>query len=267
MKYLLCLLISIITLSCGLPDVTGVSQEINQPIILNLIPGNNKIKVIFQAQNNEPAFSGYRIYFGDSVNPRKYTLYNSQKNLPTIVASKSETPVTYEFNIETGQYYSTNSTYINTLTTSEIPNGIPIYVWVSAYQISPSGESYYYDSFAKSATPRPEMLNTTINVGNSIIGTQTIATLVLENGSLYFDLSDNTSAMRIAGNSLDDIVVPPENGYSSDNIQVFANRLYLFKTTSGSDSYYSKIYVRSVNGTSSITIDFCYQMSANILSY
>ena len=62
------------TISCGLPDITSIYQEMNQPFITKLIPGPNKVTVEFQAQNNEPAFSGYNIYFGDSVNPQNYTI-------------------------------------------------------------------------------------------------------------------------------------------------------------------------------------------------
>ena len=49
----------IAVVSCGLPDVTSITQEMNQPFITKLTPGDNKITVEFQAQNNEPAFSGY----------------------------------------------------------------------------------------------------------------------------------------------------------------------------------------------------------------
>ena len=69
---------SLLFISCGLPDVTGITLELNQPYITKVIPGNNKITVEFEAQNNEPSFSGYNIYFGDSTNPRKYRLYNKR---------------------------------------------------------------------------------------------------------------------------------------------------------------------------------------------
>ena len=67
LKMFLCFIFSILMLSCGLPDVTGVTLELNQPYITKVIPGNNKLTVEFEAQNNEPSFSGYNIYFGENA--------------------------------------------------------------------------------------------------------------------------------------------------------------------------------------------------------
>ncbi len=268
---LLLFFILLFSISCGLPDVTGISQEINQPIITKVVPGNNQVTVYFDAQNNEPAFSGYNIYFGDNLNRRKYTLYNQQKNRPTLIEVKTTTVQSYSYTIKVGEYYSTNGNDVNTLTTTDIQNGVPIYVFVSAYQITPSAESSYFDDFSKMATPRPEELNKTISVNGKITGTRDIVELVNGNGNgngkLEFKNTANGSIMRVAGDSLDDVVIPPEQGYSTANIDVVANRLYLVKNTEGGDSYYSKIFVRSVNGTSSIVVDYAYQISANILSY
>ena len=133
------------TISCGLPDITSIYQEMNQPFITKLIPGPNKVTVEFQAQNNEPAFSGYNIYFGDSVNPQKYKLYNQQKTRPTIINKNSQNITSYSYTIGVGSYYSKGGdSEVTTLQASDIENGIPIYVWVSAYQITPQAESYYY---------------------------------------------------------------------------------------------------------------------------
>ncbi|CRF33018.1 hypothetical protein BRSU_1170 [Brachyspira suanatina] len=260
---------SLAIISCGLPDVTGVTLELNQPYITKIIPGNNKLTVEFEAQNNEPSFSGYNIYFGDSTNPRKYRLYNQQKALPTISDTKSQVIKKYSFTIETGAYFSTNSTDVYTLKDSDLNNGIPIYVWVSAYQITPQLESYYYyDNFVKMGTPRPEALNQTITPNNNInMDGRDLARLIDSGGVLYFQNVGNTSMMVVSGTSLNDIVVPPENGYGNIDLQVKANRLYLIKITDGNNAYYGKIYVRSVNGASSITVDYCRQTSANILSY
>ena len=260
---------SLLIISCGLPDVTGVTLELNQPYITKVIPGNNKITVEFEAQNNEPSFSGYNIYFGDSTNPRKYRLYNQQKALPTLIETKSTVVKKYSFTIETGSYFSTNGTDIYTLKESDLNNGIPIYVWVSSYQITPQLESYYYyDNFVKMGTPRPEALNQTINVDSTInMEGRDLARLINDGGTLYFQNVANTTMMVMSGTSLNDIVVPPENGYGNINLSVKANRLYLIKITDGNNNYYGKIYVRSVNGTSSITADYCRQTAANILSY
>ena len=264
------LIVSLIltTISCGLPDVTGITLELNQPYITKVIPGNNKLIVEFEAQNNEPSFSGYNVYFGDSTDPRKYKLYSPQKYLPTISDKPFSTVKKYSFTIEVGTYYSTGGSEIDTLTTYELNNGIPIYVWVSAYQITPQLESYYYyDNFVKMGTPRPEALNQTVSPTTTINGTgRDIAIIATSGGQLVFQNVSGGSMMRVTGNSLSDIVVPPESGYGTGELQVTANRLYLIKITDGGNSYYGKIYVRSVTGNSAV-IDYCHQPSANILSY
>ena len=71
----------------------------------------------------------------------------------------------------------------------------------------------------------------------------------------------------IYGNSLDDIVIPPENGYGNMNLEVKANRLYLIKISENNNNYYAKIFIRRVINTSNIIADYCLQTSANILSY
>ena len=258
----------IAVVSCGLPDVTSITQEMNQPFITKLTPGDNKITVEFQAQNNEPAFSGYNIYFGDSVNPQKYRLYNSQKSRPTILVGASQNIKTYTFTIEPKGYYSEGSGEVLTLTEYQLQNGIPIYVWVSAYQITPQAESYYYyDNYVKMATPRPEYLNQIINSGDAIrIGSRQLTTLSGTTGNLQFQNVANGTMQMTVGTSLNDITVPPTDGYGSASLTVTAQRLYLVKITEGSDNYYGKIFVHSVNG-GSVTIDYCHQPSANILSY
>ena len=280
MNYFCRILISIIFLvtliSCGLPDITSITQEMNQPFITKITPMDQKIVVEFQAQNNEPAFSGYNIYFGDSVNPRIYRIYSQQKTIPTIVTTRSTTLQTFTFTIEKNIYYTgSNVTEISLLPETEIRNGIPIYVWVSSYQITPQNESYYYyDNYVKMATPRPEVLNQTVNVGSTIVlseGYLANLTLNIADNKLYFSSpqreNETWSLQRVAGTSLYDIVVPPTEGYTTENLEVFADRLYLIKINRGNNNYYGKIFVRSLNGTSSIVADYCYQISADILSY
>lgn len=278
MNYFCRILISIVFLvaliSCGLPDITSITQEMNQPFITKITPMDQKIVVEFQAQNNEPAFSGYNIYFGDSVNPRIYRIYSQQKTIPTIVTTRSTTLQTFTFTIEKNIYYTgSNVTEISLLPETEIRNGIPIYVWVSSYQITPQNESYYYyDNYVKMATPRPEVLNQTVNVDNTIsISGGNLATLSINGNKLYFtkpqEETGTWSIQRVAGTSLYDIVVPPTEGYTTENLEVIADRLYLIKINRGNNNYYGKIFVRSLNGTSSIVSDYCYQISADILSY
>ncbi|WP_455145781.1 hypothetical protein [Brachyspira pilosicoli] len=280
MNYFCRILISIVfivtLISCGLPDITSITQEMNQPFITKITPMDQKIVVEFQAQNNEPAFSGYNIYFGDSVNPRIYRIYSQQKTIPTIVTTRSTTLQTFTFTIEKNIYYTgSNVTEISLLPETEIRNGIPIYVWVSSYQITPQNESYYYyDNYVKMATPRPEVLNQTVNVGSTIVlseGYLANLTLNTADNKLYFSSpqreNETWSLQRVAGTSLYDIVVPPTEGYTTESLEIIADRLYLIKINRGNNNYYGKIFVRSVNGTSSIVADYCYQISADILSY
>lgn len=280
MNYFCRILISIVFLvtpiSCGLPDITSITQEMNQPFITKITPMDQKIVVEFQAQNNEPAFSGYNIYFGDSVNPRIYRIYSQQKTIPTIVTTRSTTLQTFTFTIEKNIYYTgSNVTEISLLPETEIRNGIPIYVWVSSYQITPQNESYYYyDNYVKMATPRPEVSNQTINVGSSIILSESyLASLILNNtdNKLYFSSPQRPNetwyVQRVAGTSLYDVVVPPTEGYTTTDLEVIAGRLYLIKINKNNANYYGKIFVRSVNSVNSIVADYCYQISADILSY
>lgn len=256
------------TISCGLPDITSIYQEMNQPFITKLIPGPNKVTVEFQAQNNEPAFSGYNIYFGDRVNPQKYKLYNQQKTRPTIINKNSQNITMHSYTIGVGSYYSTGGdSEVTTLTTSEIPNGIPIYVWVSAYQITPQNESIYYFDYAQMATPRTEELDKSVSTGSSPIssGGKQLATVGTSGANLTFQNSTGGIQSRSA-TSLSEVTIPPESGYSTTALTVEANKLYLTKTEDGGKNYYGKIFVKRVNGTTA-TVDYCIQLAANVLSY
>lgn len=253
------------TISCGLPDITSIYQEMNQPFITKLIPGHNKVTVEFQAQNNEPAFSGYNIYFGESVNPQKYKLYNQQKTRPTIINKSSQTITTYSYTIQRGSYYSTGGdSEVTTLQESDIQNGIPIYVWVSAYQITPQHESIYYFDYAQMATPRPENRNQTVSSGSSItLSGKTLATV--EAGLTF---KNNTGGIQSrSASSLDEVTIPPTDGYSTAALTVQQSQLYLTRTIDNGTNYYGKIFVRSLSGTSSATVDYAIQTSGNILSY
>lgn len=256
------------TISCGLPDITSIYQEMNQPFITKLIPGPNKVTVEFQAQNNEPAFSGYNIYFGRNDNPQEYKLYNQQKTRPTIINKNSQNMTTHSYTIEVGSYYSKGGdSEVTTLTTSEIPNGIPIYVWVSAYQITPQNESIYYFDYAQMATPRTEELDKSVSTGSSPIssGGKQLATVGTSGANLTFQNSTGGIQSRSA-TSLSEVTIPPESGYSTTALTVEANKLYLTKTEDGGKNYYGKIFVKRVNGTTA-TVDYCIQLAADVLSY
>lgn len=257
----------IFSVSCGLPDVTSITLEMNQPFITKLTPGSESITVEFIAQNNEPAFSGYNIYFGESVNPQRYRLYNSQKNRPTISAKGSGDITTYTYTIQAGSYYSEGSGEVNTLTASELANGTPIYVWVSSYQITPQNESsYYYDNYVKMATPRPQASGS-FSSGQSITlgasGRQ-LATVGTSGGNLTFQNSTG-GIQSVSASSLDEITVPPTNGYSTTAMTVQANTLYLTRTIDNGTNYYGKIFVRSAGPPANV--DYALQTSGNILSY
>lgn len=249
------------TISCGLPDITSIYQEMNQPFITKLIPGPNKVTVEFQAQNNEPAFSGYNIYFGDSVNPQKYKLYNQQKTRPTIINKNSQNITMHRYTIEVGSYYSTGGdSEVTTLTASDIQNGIPIYVWVSAYQITPQNESIYYFDYAQMATPRAETLNTTVS-GSIKVWNIELATLSGNN------IQNSTGGIQSrSASSLYEVTIPPTDGYLTTPLTVQQNQLYLTKTVDGGKNYYGKIFVKSV-GTGTATVDYCLQTAADVLSY
>ena len=232
----------------------------NQPFITKLTPGPNKVTVEFQAQNNEPAFSGYNIYFGESVNPQQYKLYNQQKTLPTIVARDSQNINTYTYTIGVGSYYSTGGdSEVTTLQESDIQNGIPIYVWVSAYQITPQHESTYYYDYAQMATPRAETTGASVS-GSIKVGNIELATL---SGNIQ---NSSGGIQSRSATSLSDVTIPPESGYSTAALTVEANKLYLTKTVDGGKNYYGKIFVRSVSGTTA-TVDYCLQTAADVLSY
>ena len=255
------------TISCGLPDITSIYQEMNQPFITKLIPGPNKVTVEFQAQNNEPAFSGYNIYFGRNDNPQEYKLYNQQKARPTIINKNSQNMTTHSYTIGVGSYYSKGGdSEVTTLTASDIENGIPIYVWVSAYQITPQNESTYYYDYAKMATPRAETLNSSVSSGTgSITSSKQLATVSTSGGNLTFQNSTGGIQSRSAS-SLYEVTIPPESGYSTAALTVEANKLYLTKTEDGGKNYYGKIFVKSVSGTTA-TVDYCIQLAENVLSY
>lgn len=255
------------TISCGLPDITSIYQEMNQPFITKLIPGPNKVTVEFQAQNNEPAFSGYNIYFGRNDNPQEYKLYNEQKNRPTIINKNSQNITTYSYTIKVGSYYSKGGdSEVKTLTTSEIQNGTPIYVWVSAYQITPQNESIYYYDYAKMATPRAETTGASVSSSTgSITSSKELVKISTSGTSLTFQ--NNTGGIQSrSASSLSDVTIPPESGYSTTALTVEANKLYLTKTEDGGKNYYGKIFVKRVNGTTA-TVDYCLQTAADVLSY
>lgn len=255
------------TISCGLPDITSIYQEMNQPFITKLIPGPNKVTVEFQAQNNEPAFSGYNIYFGEKVNPQKYKLYNQQKTRPTIINKNSQNITTHRYTIQIGSYYSTGGdSEVTTLQASDIQNGIPIYVWVSAYQITPQNESIYYFDYAQMATPREETTGASFSSGNITSGGKTLATVSTSGGNLTFQSTSGGGIQSRSATSLSDVTIPPESGYSTAALTVQQNQLYLTKTVDGGKNYYGKIFVRSVSGTTA-TVDYCLQTAADVLSY
>ena len=236
----------------------------NQPFITKLTPHSESITVEFIAQNNEPAFSGYNIYFGESVNPQRYRLYNSQKNRPTISAKGSGDITTYTYTIQAGSYYSEGSGEVNTLQSSALQNGIPIYVWVSSYQITPQNESsYYYDNYVKMATPRPQASGS-FSSGNITLGANNRILATVGTGLTF---QNSTGGIQsVSASSLDEITVPPTNGYSQTAMTVQANQLYLTRTIDNGTNYYGKIFVRSVSGGSA-NVDYALQTSGNILSY
>ena len=266
---LLLLALLLVSYSCGLPDASTVALDLNQPFILDIKPGDSSISIIFQAQNNEPSFSGYNIYFGDRVDPRIYKIYSPQSELPTISALHSDIPVTHEFVIKEELYASTNNSEIFQLKQNDIANGVPIYVWISSYQIAPERESsYVYDYYVQTATPRPEVSNQTVVDGdnNITIDGNNLASVTTVGGILHFANVPNGQMQLRVANTLGAVSVPPLEGYSTDSIPIIADRAYLIRVAAGANFRYGKIFVKSVTATSAV-IDYAFQTSENILSY
>ena len=266
MKRLIRLILAMVifSVSCGLPDVTSITLEMNQPFITKLTPHSESITVEFIAQNNEPAFSGYNIYFGESVNPQRYRLYNSQKNRPTISAKGSGDITTYTYEIKAGSYYSEGSGEVTTLQSSALQNGIPIYIWVSSYQITPQNESsYYYDNYVKMATPRPQASGSFSSGQNIPLGA---SGRILATVGAGLTFQNSTGGIQsVSASSLDEITIPPTEGYSTTAMTVQANTLYLTRTIDNGTNYYGKIFVRSAGPPANV--DYALQTSGNILSY
>jgi len=267
----------ILFLSCGLPDTNTIALSLNEPFITRIIPESESITVEFVSQNNEPAFSGYNIYFSnDETKPRSYSIRNQQQRLPTISANGSGNIIRESFKIEVGLYSVRQGTeVIHTLDKGDLADGMPLYIWVTSYQITPVRESSLYnydedDGFIVGGTPRFEAIEQTVNVdGTMTIEENAMATLVLDTGVLYFENEAGDSMQMRTASGLTDINTAPKEGYSADRLPVIAGRLYLIKLGAGDweNSMYGKIFVRSVNGTTSINVNYCLQTAPGILSY
>ena len=110
------------------------------------------------------------------------------------------------------------------------------------------------------ATPRAETTGASVS-GSIKVGNRELATISGNN------IQNSSGGIQSrSATSLSDVTIPPESGYSTAALPVQQNQLYLTKTTDGSDSYYGKIFVRSVSGTTA-TVDYCLQTAANVLSY
>ena len=263
--------IAFLFLSCGLPDASTIALNLNQPFIMRAMPGENSVTIEFKSQNDEPSFSGYNVYFGTDVEPRLYKIYSEQQQLPTIPANRSANITTHRFTIKEKLYATKQGEEgINELDNGDVANGLPMYIWVSSYQIAPTRESSFVYDFhvAEGVTPRYETIGQTIGVGVTMkIKENTMATLVNTAGVLHLKNASSTMQMRTA-TSLTDVNTAPESGYSTDDLEVSAGRLYLIRKTVGSSTLYGKIFVRSVNTSSStIVVDYCLQTADGILSY
>ncbi len=271
-KYFFILPISIFillsTLSCGFPDASSIYVDLNQPYITRVSPGENELTIHFEAQNNEENFVGYNVYFGDNIYQKEYSILNNNFSKPTITASKSQTVKQYSYTIKIGSNYTHTNGNSGRLQISDLPNGYPRYIIVTAYDLFNNWESSYaYDYFVALGVPRPEVNNQTIDVGGSFNGISgfNLGTL---NSSLEIVPSSGSLIQSVSATSLDDVNYPPLTGYSSGSVTATANTLYLMTTTgSESGTYYAKIFVKSVNGTSSIVADYAVQTTAGLTNY
>ena len=265
--------IGFLFLSCGLPDASTISLNLNQPFIMRAIPGENSVKIEFESQNDEPSFSGYNVYFGTDVEPRLYRIYNEQQQLPTIDANRSANITRHSFTIKEKLYATKQGEEgIRELDNSDLANGLPMYIWVSSYQIAPTRESSFVYDFhvAEGITPRYETIGATVTVSDNTMAIEThaMATLINTAGTLYLKNATGGSMQMRTATSLTDINTAPEDGYTTDDLEVFAGRLYLIRKTVGGSTLHGKIFVKSVNpATSSITVDYCLQTADGILSY
>lgn len=272
-KYLFISIIFLSILSCGFPDASSIYVNLNQPYITRVSPGENELTIYFEAQNNEINFSGYNVYYGDDVYQKIYTIYDENDSKPTISASKSETVQQYEYTISIGANYSNTNGNTGRLQNSDLANGYPRYIVVTAYDLFNNQESSLaYDHFVALGIPRPELLNQTISVNgrfDSIHGLN-LGTLINDNGTLKIQPSSGSAIRSQSASSLSSVNYPPTNGYSSDSIEARANTIYLL-TTESSDSekppYYSKIFIRSINGTSSVVVDYAVQTAVGLTNY
>ncbi len=269
-KYYLILLILAFTLSCGLPDASSIYVDMNQPYITRVSPGSHEMTIYFEAQNNEENFVGYNIYYGDNVYQKEYTIYNNNSLKPTIIADKSQTVKQYEYTIKVGANYSNTNGTTGSLQESDIPNGFPRYIVVTAYDLFNNRESSYaYDYFVALGVPRPEVNNQTLNVGNEFNGISgfNLGTLINDGGILKIEPSSSSALQIQAATSLNDVNYPPLSGYSSDSVAATPNTIYLMTTTISGEMYYAKIFIQSVDGTSSIVADYAVQTAAGLTNY
>lgn len=265
MKYITIFFFAVFLISCGAPDPSEIAVEINQPYITRVIPGVESVMVYFEAQNNEISFSGYNISFGDNVDYRKYRIVNDLGFFPTRTALRSDSINEYQFKIENNLYYK-GSNNINPRLSGEVANGLPIYILVTAYQISYERESpYAYSNFVVMACPRPESSGT--KNANDVISIDGIE-LARFDGTHLVPRSGGGIQVR-AGTSIYDVNTAPTNGYFTSPVEVSQGGLYLTSTEGNNkaSSQYGKIYIKSISGTSSIDIDFCVQTTKGITSY
>ena len=110
------------------------------------------------------------------------------------------------------------------------------------------------------ATPRAEELNKSVS-GSIKVGNRELATLSGNN------IQNSSGGIQSrSATSLSDVTIPPTDGYSTAALTVQQNQLYLTKTVEGNNSYYGKIFVKSVSRTTA-TVDYCIQTAADVLSY
>lgn len=262
MKYITAFFFVVFLISCGAPDPSEIAVEINQPYITRVIPGVESVMVYFEAQNNEISFSGYNISFGDNVDYRKYRIVNDLGFFPTRTALRSDSINEYQFKIENNLYYK-GANNINPRL--EVANGIPMYILVTAYQISYERESpYAYSNFVVMACPRPE--SSGVIDANKVISINGIEIATFD-GSNLVPKSGGGIQVR-AGTSIYDVNTAPTNGYFTSPIQASQGGLYLTSTkgNNNAESEYGKIYIKNISGTS-IDIDFCLQTAKGITSY
>ncbi|MBI4976325.1 MAG: hypothetical protein HZC28_02525 [Spirochaetes bacterium] len=255
-------------ISCGEQNPNEIPLALNVPHITRIVPGDGKITVYFQSQNNEPGFSGYNIYWSDDIAQlQNQLLLNETLSKPTIKAQASVIMQEYSFTVEHSITYFKSTASSNTSATKvSLFNGLVYYFYVKAYNGQPEYESTFDSALTANGSPRPQTLSYRMdtNTGLTFGSGQVKVLLTNDSGSLYF-LPMSNGIQHMGSGTLTSLTVAPANGYDTFPVIAAAGHLYAVRTAV---TNYAKIAVLStdISGAFAV-IDYCYQPTAGVVSY